>query len=243
MTQPTPQEITRALLQICRKDFMSFAMLCIAELNPGTDLLHNYHLEALAFRLEQVRKGTCRTLMINMPPRYGKSLLTSVALPAYILGLDPSRRIIVISHSLELAVALLNDFRKIVNSALYKQIFPETCISRMKNTEQEIHTTRGGFRLAASIEGNLTGRGGHFLIFDDPIDAADTYSDSKRQRINTLVRECLLRLDDKSTGAAIIAMQRLHADDPCGNLLSEPNNWTVLSLSAIAEEDEPKSNR
>ncbi len=235
---PTSQEIIDALIQICRKDFMSFAMLCMAELNPGTKLLHNYHLEALAFRLEQVRKGECRALMINMPPRYGKSLFTSVAFPAYILGLDPTRRIIVISHSSELAVTLSNDFRRILSSDWYRQMFPETCTSRMKNTEEEIHTTRGGFRLAASIEGNLTGRGGHLLIFDDPINAADIYSDNKRQRVNALVRECSLRLDDKKTGAVILAMQRLHADDPCGHLLSEPNDWTVLSLSAIAEEDE-----
>jgi len=214
-------------------------MLCMAELNPGTKLLHNYHLEALAFRLEQVRKGVCRALMINMPPRYGKSLFTSVAFPAYVLGLDPTRRIIVVSHSVELAVTLSNDFRRIVNSAWYKQMFPGTFSPRMKNTEQEIHTVRGGFRLAASIEGNLTGRGGHFLIFDDPINAADIYSDTKRQRVNALVRECSLRLDDKQTGAIVIAMQRLHADDPCGNLLSEPNNWRVLSFAAIAEDDEP----
>jgi predicted phage terminase large subunit-like protein len=235
---PTPQEITQALIQTCRQDFMSFAMLCMAELNPGTKLLHNYHLEALAFRLERVRKGACRALMINMPPRYGKSVFTSVAFPAYILGVDPTRRIIVVSHSMELAVTLSNDFRRILNSAWYGQMFPETCGSRMKNTEQEIHTTRGGFRLAASIEGNLTGRGGHFLIFDDPINAADVYSDSKRSRVNALVRECSLRIDDKKTGAIIIAMQRLHADDTCGHLLSEPNHWTVLSMPAIAEEDE-----
>lgn len=238
LLRPTPEEIIDALIQICRRDFMSFAMLCMAELNPGTQLLHNYHLQALAFRLEQVRQGACRALMINMPPRYGKSLFTSVAFPAYVLGLDPTRRIIVISHSAELAVTLSNDFRRILDVAWYQQMFPEICTSRMKNTEQEIHTTRGGFRLAASIEGNLTGRGGHFLIFDDPINAADIYSDSKRQRVNDLVRECSLRQDDKKTGAKIIAMQRLHADDACGNLLSEPNSWTVLSMPAIAEEDE-----
>ena len=183
---PTSQEIAQALIQTCRQDFMSFAMLCMAELNPGTKLLHNYHLEALAFRLEQVRKGACRALMINMPPRYGKSVFTSVAFPAYILGVDPTRRIIVVSHSMDLAVTLSNHFRRILNSAWYAQMFPETCSSRMKNTEQEIRTTRGGFRLAASIEGNITGRAGHFLIFDDPINAADVYSDNKRARVNAL---------------------------------------------------------
>lgn len=236
---PAPHEIYAALIEICRRDFYSFAMLCMAELNPGDKPLHNYHLEALAFRLSEVQRGKCRNLMVNMPPRCGKSIFTSIAFPAYVLGLDPTRRLIVLSHSLGLAAKLSNDFRKIVNSDWYKAIFPQTKISRKKNTESEVHTTKGGYRRAASLHGSLTGLGGHYLIFDDPLNAADAYSDTKRKRVNELVRDALIRLDDKQNGATIIAMQRLHADDPCGNLLDAPNNkWSLLSLPAIAEEDE-----
>jgi predicted phage terminase large subunit-like protein len=79
----------------------------------------------------------------------------------------------------------------------------------------------------------------HYLIFDDPLNAADAYSDVKRERVNELVRSTFIRLDDKARGAIILAMQRLHADDPCGSSLRVPNhNWRVFSLAAIAEEDE-----
>ena len=139
---PTSQEIAQALTEP-PAGYYGFAMLCMAELNPGTKLLHNYHLEALAFRLEQVRKGACRALMINMPPRYGKSVFTSVAFPAYILGVDPTRRIIVVSHSMDLAVTLSNDFRRILNSAWYAQMFPETCSSRMRRTRNKKYAPRG----------------------------------------------------------------------------------------------------
>jgi predicted phage terminase large subunit-like protein len=235
---PPASVIHQALFKVCREDFASFAMLCVATLNPGAKLLHNFHFEALAFRLDQVRRGKCKALIVNMPPRYGKSMLTSVAFPAYVLGLDPTRRIMVISHNLELAVTLSNDFRRIINSAWYKAMFPETRISQVKNTEIDVATTRGGFRLATSLRKSAIGRGAEYVIFDDPLSAADAYSDSKRRRANELVRGCLTRLDHKESGRVIIAMQRLHDDDPCGNLQRECSGWTGLCLPAIAEEDE-----
>ena len=236
---PTPHEIYATLIEVCRHDFYSFAMLCLAELKPpDKPLLHNYHLEALAFRLTQVMNGACQYLMINMPPRHAKSIFTSVALAAYLLGLQPGIQVLVISHSSDLASKLSNLFRQIVNAPWYKTMFPDTLPSR--DTEYEWVTTKGGCRRAASIFGSLTGLGGDLLIFDDPLDAADAYSDSTRRRVNELVRGAFARRDDKKNGAVIIAMQRLHPDDPCGNLLAGPggNRFTQLRLPAIAEEDE-----
>ena len=125
---PDGYQTFTALIEVCRHDFYSFAMLCLAELNPGAPILHNYHLEALAFRLTQVINRQCQNLMINMPPRYAKSIFTSIALPAYLLGHDPTRQILVISHSLGLASKLSNDFRRIVNAPWYKIMFPNTRI-------------------------------------------------------------------------------------------------------------------
>ena len=119
----------------------------------------NWHIEAMAYHLEQVRLGRITRLMINLPPRYLKSLVTSVAFPALVLGQDPTKRLIVASYGSDLAVKLANDCRTVINSPRYKSIFPGLRISRMK-PESEIATTRGGFRLATSIDGSLTGRGG-----------------------------------------------------------------------------------
>jgi predicted phage terminase large subunit-like protein len=236
---PSTNHIYPALIEACRRDFYCFAMLCMAELNGNEALFHNFHLEALAFELVGVLEGRSPRLIINLPPRYAKSIFVSVALAAYILGRDPTRRVFVISHSMDLAVKLSNDFRRIISSAWYKAIFPHLQLSRLKNTEYEVQTTKGGFRLAASLGGSLTGRGAHYLIFDDPLNAADAFSDVKRERVNELVRSTFTRLDDKASGAIIVAMQRLHADDPCGSLLRVPNhNWRLFSLAAIAEEDE-----
>jgi hypothetical protein len=126
-----------------------------------------------------------------------------------------------------------------MNSAWYRQLFSDTRLSRLKNTETEFLTTRIGYRFSTSIEGTLTGRGGDIIIIDDPLKPSDALSDSRRDRVNAFYFNTILsRLNDKRTGAIIIVMQRLHEDDLVGRLLREqPNEWTVLSLPAIAEED------
>jgi predicted phage terminase large subunit-like protein len=97
-----------------------------------------------------------------------------------------------------------------------------------------------GYRLAASIDGSVTGRGADILVVDDPLKPIDALSDSKRERGNDFFKHTLLpRLDDKKTGAIVIVMQRLHVDDLTGMLLRHsPDEWTVLNLPAIAMQEE-----
>jgi predicted phage terminase large subunit-like protein len=89
------------------------------------------------------------------------------------------------------------------------------------------------------VDGTLTGRGGDIIIIDDPIAALAALSPKPREHVvdwyfNTL----LSRLDDKQNGAIVLVMQRLHEDDLAGVLLRGSDEWTVLSLPAIAEQDE-----
>ena len=108
-----------------------------------------------------------------------------------------------------------------------------------KNTEFEVATLRNGYRLGTSIDGALTGRGGEILIVDDPLKPADASNDSRRAAVNRWFYNTLLsRLDDMTTGAIIVVMQRLHDDDLTGCLLRSSDNWVHLTLPAIAEVDE-----
>ena len=117
------------------------------------------------------------------------------------------------------------------------RIFPNTRISPTKNTEAEIATTAGGFRLSTSTEGTLTGRGGDLIIIDDPLKPIDALSDTRRERANEWFRNTLLsRLDDKVHGSIVIVMQRVHLDDLTGNLIRSSDEWELLELPAIAEE-------
>lgn len=109
----------------------------------------------------------------------------------------------------------------------------------MKDTEVEFLTTRNGYRLTTSLDGTLTGRGGDIIIIDDPLKPIDALSDAKRERVNQWYFNTLLsRLDDKKNGAIVVVMQRLHLNDLTGVLLQGSEEWTVLTLKAIAEDDD-----
>jgi len=199
----------------------------------------NWHICAIAHALEQVRLGKIRRLIITVPPRSLKSIMCSVAFPAFVLGHDPTKRLIVASYSADLAIKFGNDFRTVVNSAEYQAIFPGLRISTIKNTQTEVVTTLNGFRLAISVDGTLTGRGGDIIIIDDPIAAMAALSQKSREHVvNWYFNTLLSRLDDKQNGAIVLVMQRLHEDDLAGVLLRVSDEWTVLSLPAIAERDE-----
>jgi predicted phage terminase large subunit-like protein len=223
----------------CRKDFVSFVRKVFHVLNPSAVFQMNWHLCAIAHALEQVRLGKIKRLIINVPPRSLKSIMCSVAFPAFALGKDPTRRLIVASYSADLAIKHGNDFRTVVNSDEYHTIFPAMRISAMKNTQTEVVTTLNGSRLAISIDGALTGRGGDIIIIDDPIAALAALSQKSREHVaNWFFNTALSRLDDKQSGAIVLVMQRLHEDDLAGVLLRSSDEWTVLSLPAIAEQDE-----
>jgi predicted phage terminase large subunit-like protein len=235
MLSPSAAHVNAA----CRTDLVSFVRKSFHVLNPSAIFHMNWHICAIAHHLEQVRLGQIKRLMITVSPRSLKTLMCSVAFPAYILGHDPTKRLIVVSYGADLAIKHSNDFRAVVNSTEYRAIFPAMRISAMKNTQTEVVTTRNGFRLAMSVDGALTGRGGDIIIIDDPIAALAALSQKPREHVvdwyfNTL----LSRLDDKQNGAIVLVMQRLHEDDPAGVLLRGSDEWTVLSLPAIAEQDE-----
>ena len=124
-------------------------------------------------------------------------------------------------------------------SPWYRSTFPNARIGPFKNSETEIELTARGFRLATSVGGTLTGRGGDIIVIDDPLKPDDALSETKRSAANQWFMNTLLsRLDDKRTGAIVIVMQRVHVDDLTGFLLAQSDEWDVLSLPAIAECDE-----
>ena len=223
----------------CRKDFVSFVRKAFHVLAPSATFQMNWHICAIAHALEQVRLGEIKRLIISVPPRSLKSLMCSVAFPAFVLGHDPSKRLIVVSYGADLAIKHGNDFRAVVNSAEYHSIFPAMRISAMKNTQSEVVTTQNGFRLGISVDGALTGRGGDIIIIDDPIAALAARSQKSREHVaNWFFSTLLSRLDDKHNGAIVLVMQRLHEDDLAGILLRGSEEWTLLSLPAIAEQVE-----
>lgn len=229
----------RLLHALLRGDFRAFLQKVFMTLSPGQTFIHSWHIEAIAYQLERVRRGEIKRLIINMPPRSLKSIAASVAFPAFVLGLDPSRRMICVSYSGDLAKKHSNDFRAVLESPWYRLVFPTTRIGPFKNTETEIELTARGFRMATSVGGTLTGRGGDIIVIDDPLKPDDALSETRRTAANQWFTNTLIsRLDDKRTGAIIVVMQRVHMDDLTGFLTDQSDEWEILSLPAIAPSDE-----
>jgi predicted phage terminase large subunit-like protein len=222
---------------LLRQDFTTFVGRCFADLNPQTELAINWHLEVIADKLMEVRRGRIRRLIINLPPRHLKSLMASIAFPAWCLGHDPSAQILCVSYAQELADKLARDCRSIIMSPWYRQIFP-TRLAAHRHAVQEFLTTRQGYRLATSTGGVLTGRGADIILIDDPSKPEEALSNALRKGANEWFSHTLYsRLNDKRSGAIIIIMQRLHEDDLVGHVLAQ-EPWEVLSFPAIAEADE-----
>ena len=232
----TPQNL-RLVDALIRRDFVSFIQKTFATLTPGAPLQMNFHIYALAFHLELVRLGIITRLIINLPPRHLKSIVASVAFPAYVLGLDPTKQLIAISYNLNLAAKHAHDFRTVVNCFWYPRVFPFTRARR--DIELEFVTTQSGFRLATSLYATLTGLGGDIFLLDDPQSATDALSEGRLPHAYEWYSVNFPnRLNNKKTGSIVVITQRLHADDLTGRLLRSPEPWVLLKLPAIAEQEE-----
>jgi predicted phage terminase large subunit-like protein len=224
----------RLLLAVLRTDFRAFVEYVFGLLRPGEPFKPNWHIDAMAHKVSQVASGEVRRLIITVPPRHLKSIIASVALPAWYLGHNPSERVVAISYSADLARTHANDFRRVVNDPLYRAVFPKMVVSR--DTDNEIHTTERGRRYATSIGGTLTGRGGNLIIIDDPLKPGDAVSEVSRQRVIEWYRSTLVtRADDKRVARTVVVMQRIHVDDLVGYLQEHKAGFEALNLPAIAQ--------
>lgn len=227
----------RLLRALLRRDLSAFTQKVFATLEPGTPYAPNWHLDHLAWQLTRVMRGEIRRLIINVPPRSGKSITVSVALPLFVLGHDPKRRIICVSHTEDLARKFSVDRRTVAQSLWYHRLFPDMGIAGPRPRDLELRTTQFGSCFAAGVGGAVLGRGADLIVVDDPIKALDALSRAERRRVTEFYDNTLLtRLNDKRTGAVVIVMQRLHEDDLVGHVLAR-DDWEMVSLPAIATEN------
>lgn len=227
----TPPKTFDALL---RTYFPLFVERVFNELNPGSSFVRSWHVDAMAYALDQVRTGADKRLIINVSPRALKSVTASIAWTAFLLGHNPSARLICVSYSQPLAAFLSRACRRVMAAGWYQRLFPATVIA--KDTEDLIETTQGGYRLATSVGGALTGFGADTIILDDPMKADEANSEAARDKLNGWFADVLYsRLNDKTTGAIVLVTQRLHQGDLSGLLLAQ-GGWDHLCLPAMAVE-------
>jgi predicted phage terminase large subunit-like protein len=226
----------REYVTALRIDLVAFIERAFYDLNPQTRFLPAPYIELMAAYLEDCRSGKIRRLIVNLPPRSLKSHSVSIAFVAWLLGHNPAIQLIAASYGQDLADKLARDTRTIMEADWYKAIFPTRLSAR--KAVNDFATTAGGVRMATSVGGVLTGRGGDVIIIDDPLKPDQALSEVGRKAVNEWYDNTLLsRLNNKRTGVIIIVMQRLHQDDLVGHVLAQ-DDWTALSFPAIAEEPE-----
>lgn len=196
----------------------------------------------IADHLEAVERGAIQRLLIETPPRIGKSELVSVRFPAWYLGRNPDRRIIQASHSARLAHAFGRKARNIVEMPVFGELYPgvDTARDLAARDQWDIEGHEGGY-IAAGVGGPITGSGGDVAIIDDPVkDRRQADSPTYRDDVWEWYNDVLVTRLEGERAAVILTMTRWHQDDLAGRILeSEPGEWTVLRLPALAEHDDP----
>lgn len=193
------------------------------------------HLSMIAAQLELVERGELKRLIVNLPPRHGKSLLCSSIFPAWYLGRHPRRNVIMATHSAELSERNSRAARSLVQDSRWPF---DSHLSSDSSSASRWNLDKGGGVYACGLGGSVTGRGANVLIIDDL--QHDSGSDGDREAAWQWFCEIATpRLEP--SGAIVAIGTRFAEDDVFGRLLdgSDAGEWTVLRLPALAEEGDP----
>jgi len=203
-------------------------------LEPATDFQPNWHIDLICEYLEAVTAGEIQRLVINIPPRYGKSLLVSVGWPCWEWIQRPSTRWVFASYAEALARKHALDRRRLLRSDWYRRRWGQSVqLARDQQTTLEYHNTQRGAMVATSVGGSITGKGGNRIVIDDPHNPIEAESDAQRQHaLDYFTQTLSTRLDDKAHDAIVLVMQRLHTRDLSGLCLE--HDFEHLCLPALA---------
>lgn len=199
------------------------------------------HVQLLIEQLEAVERGEVTRLCISVPPRHGKSFLTSELYPAWHLGRNPQHFVIAATYAQELA----DDFgRKVRNQMIderYHSIFPGATISDDSRSIQKFTTTQGGSYFAVGAGGPITGRGANLLLIDDIFKGREEAdSEATRKRTIDWYRNIAYTRLMPGKSAIVIIGTRWHEEDLIGWVLENTphEEWTVINLPALAERND-----
>ena len=200
-------------------------------------------IDALCAHLEAVTFGEIKRLLVNFPPRCGKTNCVSIAWPAFIwaqreksIVSGPQVRFLCSSYAHTLGLANANKMRRLITSPWYQERWGKTFSLRDdQNTKLHFDNTLGGARITTSVGGSLLGVGGDIIIVDDPHDTEKVESETQRDTVINHWKEISsTRLNDPDDSAIVVVMQRLHDEDVSGQITKsdeyERKEWTHLML-------------
>ena len=205
------------------------------------------HHKRMADAFERVANGTCKRLIINMPPRHTKSEFASYLLPAWFLGRFPHKKIIQCSNTGELAVGFGRKVRNLVDTETYHEVFPELSLSTDSKAAGRWNTSKGGDYFAIGVGGTVTGKGADVLIIDDPHSEQEAAMAAVNPDVYDKVYEWYTsgpRQRLQPGGAIIMVMTRWAQRDLTGQVLKSAaqrsgEEWEVIEFPAILPSGNP----
>ena len=236
----TPEEIAE-----CMSNFYTFTQKMFLA-RKGVEMRLNFHQRLICEALEKVVLGKTKRLIINIPPRSGKTEISVLNFVAWATGLFPDSEWIHVSYSKRLASNNTYGIREIMRNESYKEIFPYVEIKSDSDAKDEFRTNYGGIIYATGSDGSITGRGaggmsGRFqgaIIVDDPHKPGEANSELVRSGVLNWFQETLESRKNNPDTPIIVIMQRLHEEDLAGWLINGGNGeeWETLVIPAINED-------
>jgi predicted phage terminase large subunit-like protein len=158
---------SRVYSQACQDDLIEFCKHMQPDYKVGK------HHRVLANLLMSIAAGTEDRVCVNMPPRHGKSQLVSIYFPAWFIGKHPNKKVLMVSHTTDLAVDFGRKVRNLIDSEDYRTIFPAVRLASDSKSAGRWNTTTGTEYFACGVGSALAGRGADLLLVDDPHNEQD----------------------------------------------------------------------
>jgi hypothetical protein len=206
-----------------------------------SDYQDSWAIEALCEHLEAVTRGDIKRLLINFPPRCGKTKVASICWPAWVWARrqeaylsGPKVQFFCGSYSGPLSLKISNETRRLINSPWYQERWGKRfTLMADQNAKNQFDNDKGGTRIASSVGGLLIGVGGSVILIDDPHNTEEVESEAERETVLRWWKEVSsTRLNDPKRSAIVVIMQRLHEEDVSGTILKDEDadEWTHLMI-------------
>jgi phage terminase large subunit-like protein len=203
-------------------------------LEGGVSFIDNWHIGAIAEHLEAVYKRDIRRLLINVPPRSGKSSLVSVSFPAWVWIHNPYEKFMYASYNAQLSLEHSLNCRRLIESVWYRSRWGDLCaMASDQNAKGFFENKSGGYRIATSVDGGSTGRGASILICDDPNSVSEENSDVKLEWANNWKSQIWsTRMNNPKDDCEIVIQQRFNERDISGTIIGNDldGEWVKLIL-------------
>ena len=231
-----PSLIDEVDQELAARGLREFVRQAWPVVEPATEFVSGWHLDAICEHLEAVTRGQIHRLLISVPPRHMKSLAVSVFWPCWEWITHPERRWLFCSYAAGLAIRDSVKCRRMVESPWYRRRWLDRFVlTSDQNEKSRFENDKAGYRIAIGVGGAATGEGGDRVVVDDPHNVREAESEIVRQSVLDWWDQVMsTRLNDPKRGAMVIVMQRVHENDLAGHVLQQ-GGYEELKLPAEYE--------